>query len=900
MFPAWLRIRRPLTPRDIALVCVVLGALWLLLSDQVLGFIITDTAALQQIGVVKGYVFVAFFLIAGMTLAIVMPWRRQGPGHELELQYQVAEKDRLLRRFYDMPFIGMAIIDPATRRPTHVNNQLCAMLGTARESLLTVTWGAMIHSDDRAIEASSIEQVLAKQSEGYQHEIRVMHHDGEVMDVIINVQGVRRKDDTIEFLIATMQDITERKRSEQALKEREADLNRAQAVARVGSWSLDIKRDHMDWSAESYRLFGVAPGSPLNYQTFFKCVHPDDVAYVEHEWRKAEQGGSYDIEHRIIVNGEVRWIRERADLRRDDAGHLVRVIGTSLDITDHKKDQEHLRQAATVFESTREGIMVTDAKRRITMVNRAFCEMSGYSEDELLGQSPAMLRSGRNKRNFYTAMWRSIRETGYWQGEIWDRRKDGELLPVLLSINALRDAGGKLTGYVGVFTDISRLKDSEAKLEFLAHHDSLTGMPNRLLMLSRLRHSLEVGRREQSRLALLMLDLDHFKDVNDSYGHVSGDEILRQVARRLTSRLRGIDTVARLGGDEFALLLANLAHPVDAERVAREIIAALSEPCRLSNGAEVRIGASVGISLYPEHGQSPEAMFQHADAALYRAKADGRGCIRYFSDELTTAARARIELDARLRRAIVQRELRVYYQPQLEIGSDRIIGAEALVRWEHPEHGLIPPTEFIPAAEETGLISEVGAWVLKEACRQGGAWIAAGLPPLTLAVNLSPYQFRHGDIGMLVADVLAQTGFPPERLELELTESVLMTREEEAVGVLQSLRSLGVRLAIDDFGTGYSSLAYLKRFPIDVLKIYKGFIKEIPHDTDDAEITLAIIAMAHALGFKVLAEGVETPEQLAFLRKNGCDHYQGYIVSEALPPRAFAALFSARKKFRSG
>ncbi len=838
---------------------------------------------------------VAVFVIVCVTAVVALLWRRQGLSHRRALRAEADERDRLLRRFYDMPFIGMAIIDPATRRPLHVNDQLCATLGCSRETLITTEWDRIIHPDDRATESANLEAVLNKSSEGYQHEIRVLRDDGGAIAAIVNVQGVRRRDGSIEFLIATMQDITARKHNELALREREADLNRAQAVARVGSWSLDLVNDRMEWSAECYRLFGVEPGTPLSYDTFFTTVHPDDLDYVRDAWQKAEQGGAYDIEHRILVDGEVRWMRERTELIRDESGRLVFVIGTSLDITDQKQDQERLRQAATVFESTREGIMVTDARRRITMVNRAFCEMSGYSEEELLGQTPTLIRSGRNKRGFYAAMWRSIKATGNWQGEIWDRRKGGELFPALLSINALRDGGGNLTGYVGVFTNISRLKDSEAKLEFLAHHDALTGLPNRLLMLSRLEHSLEIARRDRGRIALLMLDLDRFKDVNDSYGHVAGDEVLQQVAQRLTSRLRGIDTVARLGGDEFALLLAHLAHPVDAERVAREIINALSEPCRLGNGAEVRIGASVGISLYPEHGQAAEVLLQHADAALYRAKADGRGCIRHFSDELTVAARARIELDARLRRAILQQELQVYYQPQLDIHSDRIIGAEALIRWEHPQRGLIPPAEFIPVAEETGLIGEIGAWVLKEACRQGSAWIAQGLPPMRLAVNLSPHQFHHGDIGALVAEALEQSGFPPGNLELELTEGVLMTREEEAVAVLQTLREQGVRLAIDDFGTGYSSLAYLKRFPLDVLKIYKGFIKDIPRDTDDAEITLAIIAMGHALGFKVLAEGVETPEQLAFLRRNGCDLYQGFIASEALPAREFAALFSRRR-----
>ncbi len=838
---------------------------------------------------------VAVFMVACVTAVVVLLWRRQGRSHERAIQDQVADRDRLMRNFYDMPFIGMAIIDPASRRPMHVNDRMCAMLGRSRETLLEMSWEAMLHTDDRPYESARIERVLAKESEGYEREVRILQSNGGVMEAIINVRGVSRGDGRVEFLIATMQDITERKRAELALREREADLNRAQAVAGIGSWSLDVRQNRMDWSPECHRLFGIAPGTPLSYDTFINCVHPEDAAFVEREWRMAEEGGAYDIEHRIIVDGQIRWIRERAELNRDESGQLVGVIGTSQDVTDHMKDQERLRQAATVFESTREGIMVTDAKRRIRMVNRAFCEMSGYCEDELLGQTPSLFRYTPNRREFYATMWRSIRQCGSWQGEIRDRRKDGSTFPALLSINALKDGKGKPSGYVGVYTDISPLKESEAKLEFLAHHDSLTGLPNRLLLMSRLEHSLDLGQREHVRHALLMLDLDRFKDINDSFGHFSGDEILQQVAQRLTGRLRGIDTISRLGGDEFALLLANITNPVDAERVAREIIEMLSEPCRLENGAEVRIGVSIGISLYPDHGVTPEELLQHADAALYRSKADGRGCIRYFSDELTTAARARIELDARLRRAIAQDELRVYYQPQIEISSGNIIGAEALIRWEHPERGLVSPAEFIPVAEETGLIGELGAWVLEEVCRQGSAWAAAGLPPLTLAVNLSPHQLRHGDIGRKVADVLEETGFPPERLELELTETVLMTREDEAVEVLKDLRSMGVRLAIDDFGTGFSSLAYLKRLPLDVLKIDKGFIKDIPHDDDDIEIALAIIAIAHALGFMVLAEGVETREQLSFLRKHNCDRYQGFLASKALPATEFAALLSPHK-----
>jgi diguanylate cyclase (GGDEF)-like protein len=406
----------------------------------------------------------------------------------------------------------------------------------------------------------------------------------------------------------------------------------------------------------------------------------------------------------------------------------------------------------------------------------------------------------------------------------------------------------------------------------------------------RLEHAIETAKRESRQLALLMLDLDRFKNVNDSFGHLVGDQLLQLVANRLTARLRDIDTVCRLGGDEFTVLLENISHPEDAARIAQEIIADLSEPWAIPNCGEVLIGVSIGISLYPQYGDTPELLLQQADTALYKAKESGRNRFAYFSHEFTLAARERIELEARLRRAIAKNELRVYYQPQIDIASGAIIGAEALVRWLDPLEGLIPPDRFIGIAEQTGLIIQIGAWVLKETCRQGKQWIDAGLKPLSLAVNISPYQLRQGNLGTSIVDILLETGFPAERLELELTESSLMERPAEIIDRLNKLRAQGIHLAIDDFGTGYSSLAYLKRFPLDVLKIDKSFIDDIPHQQDDMEIAAAIIDMGHTLGFKVLAEGVENQEQLDFLQAKGCDLYQGYLKSRPLPAEGFAAL----------
>ena len=591
-------------------------------------------------------------------------------------------------------------------------------------------------------------------------------------------------------------------------------------------------------------------------------------------------------------------IVERHSIPKLIDNKVVGRVWSFRDVTEQKQAEAELRIAATAFES-QEGMSITDADQVILKVNKAFTRITGYSPAEVIGQSHALLNSGRHDVHFYQALQHSLKQNGYWEGEIWNRRKNGEIYPAWLSITTVSDADNRITNYVAAFTDITKDKEAEEIIHNLAYYDPLTALPNRRLLWERLKHGIEIERRDGKQLALLMLDLDRFKAVNDSMGHLAGDELLQQVAARIKARLRDVDMVARLGGDEFIILLEDISHPEDAARVAEDIVADLSRPFQLlqNNGnypdelnRKVRIGASIGISLFPQHGDSPESLMDHADIALYRAKDEGRGCFAYFSEEFTIIARERIALENRLRRATEQRELCVYYQAQIDIDTGMIIGAEALVRWHDPSAGLISPTSFIPIAEETGLIVEIGAWVLRETCQQGRRWIDAGLPSLTLAVNVSPHQFRRSDISALVAEVLHETGFPAELLELELTESGLMENEDKAVEVLNNLRAQGVRLAIDDFGTGYSSLAYLKRFPLDVLKIDKSFIDDIPSLQDDMEITATIVAMGHILGFKVLAEGVETLEQLAFLREKGCDTYQGFIKSKPLPAEEFARL----------
>jgi len=444
--------------------------------------------------------------------------------------------------------------------------------------------------------------------------------------------------------------------------------------------------------------------------------------------------------------------------------------------------------------------------------------------------------------------------------------------------------------------DITQRKADDESIQQLAFYDLLTQLPNRRLLHERVKHGIDTERRDGNQLALLMLDLDRFKSINDSLGHQAGDELLQQVAGRITASLRDVDLVARWGGDEFVVLLEDITHPEDAARIAEAIIADLSEPFRLAQRDSIQIGTSIGISLYPQHGDSYEMLMDHADAALYQAKDAGRGCFAYFSENLTIAARERMALETRLRSAVEKQELRILFQPQVDIISGRITGAEALVRWHDPLEGMIPPLKFIPIAEESNLIIEIGGWVLRETCRQGRLWLDQGLPPLTLAVNVSPYQFQRSDICSLVSQVLKETDFPATQLELEITESGLMGNQNQATIILNNLRAQGVRLALDDFGTGYSSLAYLKHFPLDILKIDKSFIDDIPFHQDDMEIAATIVAMGHTLGFKVLAEGVETQQQLDFLRKKGCDSYQGYIKSKPVSADEFVELLRKQQQ----
>jgi diguanylate cyclase (GGDEF)-like protein/PAS domain S-box-containing protein len=580
-------------------------------------------------------------------------------------------------------------------------------------------------------------------------------------------------------------------------------------------------------------------------------------------------------------DGSLVWCMVSAcaiDIQRPDAGS----IWVHADVTERRQAEDKLRLSATVLEHIADGVVVVALDGTIIATNPAFTRITGYTSFEATGQHLALTRSARHDAGFYDGLRRDLDEFGFWRGEIWNTRKNGEDYLEWLTVSAVRDHEGCVTHYVGVFSDITEVKDSQDKLDHLAHHDPLTALPNRLLFHDRLLHALARVARGQEQLAVMFIDLDRFKNVNDTLGHHVGDELLKQVALALSSRLRDGDTLARLGGDEFIVLLEDVDGAYGAGQVADKLMSMFEQPFLVADH-ELFVTGSVGISLYPQDGADLNLLIRNADVAMYQAKARGRNGYQFYAPSMSVDGAERLRLETLLRRAIEKNEIYLAYQPQVEIDSGRLIGVEALVRWCNPELGEVAPARFIPLAEDTGFINQLGKWVLDQACRQMVRWQAQGLEVPKIAVNLSVRQFERGSIATMVADVLRETGLAPRRLQLEVTESVIM-HTGDALVLINELHAIGVGLAIDDFGTGYSSLAYLKQLPVQTLKIDRSFIKDISTDANDEAITVAIIQLGKSLNLSVIAEGVENGEQAAFLLRHGCNLAQGYLYGRPSTP----------------
>lgn len=745
----------------------------------------------------------------------------------------------------------------------------------------TDAWADIICAEDRRMQRRIVRQAILA-GRPYEIEYRIIDAAGTERWVAENGQPQLDADGQALWIDGIISDISERKHNEMRI---EGLLAEQSAILDNVMFGVMFVRDRrvVSVNRRCEELFGYSNGDLTGGSTAIVFPNPEEYELAGNRQYPALAEGKDFTEERQYRkrDGTLFWCLVSGcaiDPQRPSEGS----IWVYADITERKQAEEKLRLSATVLEHIADGVMVIDARGCIIATNPAFTQITGYTESEALGQDSSLTRSSRHDERFYQALWEELAESGFWRGEIWNMRKNGELYLEWLTVSAVRDNAGLITHYVGVFSDITKVKESQDKLDHMAHHDPLTALPNRLLFHDRLQHALQRAERDEQQLAILFIDLDRFKNVNDTLGHHIGDELLKQVANALTDKLRDGDTLARLGGDEFIVLLENVDGEFGAGHVAEKLMAMFEQPFIVSD-YELFVTGSVGISVFPNDATDLNMLIRNADVAMYQAKARGRNGYQFYAPSMTGEGVERLRLEAMLRRSIEKNEIFLNYQPQVEIDTGRLIGVEALVRWDNPELGLVPPVRFIPLAEDTGFINQLGKWVLYEACRQMMRWQEAGLYVPKIAVNLSVKQFERGSIVSMVADILQETGLAPDRLQLEVTESVIMNTGDALV-FINDLHSIGVGLAIDDFGTGYSSLAYLKQLPVQTLKIDRSFIKDISTDINDEAIAIAIIQLGKSLNLSVIAEGVETEEQAAFLLRHGCNKAQGYFYSRpALP-----------------
>ncbi len=706
------------------------------------------------------------------------------------------------------------------------------------------------------------------------------NHEGELLGVL----GVGR-------------DITGRKETEMALRQSQTELREAQRIARVGSWQVDLGSNHVYWSEELYRMQGLDPAStPPDFTESARLFTPESWGHLNSAlMQTAEAGIPYELELEMVKSdGSHGWMLARGEAVRNEREAIVGVRGIAVEITDRKRAEESLKLSDLVYQNTSEGMLVTDADNRIVAINPAFTAMTGYVAEEVVGQNPAFLNSGRQDTAFYKAMWDRINNTGYWRGEIWNRRKNGEAYAELLTINTIYNEDGSVHRRVALFSDITEKKDAEAMIVNQANYDQLTQLPNRRLFQDRLQQEIKKAQREGQSTAMLYIDLDRFKEVNDTLGHDVGDLLLVEAAQRIKACVRDYDTVARLGGDEFTVILADLSDLSDIERIAQNIIDSLTEPFTIK-GRESFVSASIGIALYPDDATNVGDLLKNADQAMYRAKEDGRGRFHFFTKAMQESSEFRMRLAGDLRRALGLGQLEIYYQPIMRLSDGVIEKAEALLRWNHHDLGQITPETFISIAEDTGTIHEIGDWVFVQAAQQAGKFGALLGREFQVSVNKSPVQLsnnRHPDGWW--RDTLNELGLPGQCIVVEITEGLLMYDNANVAQVLLQLRDAGIQVSIDDFGTGYSALSYLKKFDVDYLKIDQSFVRNLALETEDFALCEAIVVMAHSLGLKVIAEGVETKQQQQLLKQIGCDYGQGYLFGRPVPAAEFELLLNQR------
>ncbi|BAV32567.1 diguanylate cyclase [Sulfuricaulis limicola] len=752
-----------------------------------------------------------------------------------------------------------------------------------------------VHPDDReAVHRAYTESVTNRTPYDITH--RLLMPDGRIKYVhersvhYYNEEGLPLRS------VGTVQDVTERMRAEQALRRSE---ERLRVIYDASPVIISVSRledgQFLEVNPTFLRIGGWTREEVVGRTSFEVGV------WIESRDREKiiegvrAHGAVRDLEISFrIKSGEVRRLLCSVELIQLDQGACLLLVAQ--DITERKQAESQMQKLSRALEQTADAVLITDRNGVIEYVNPAFEQVSGYTSAEAVGRQPNLLKSGRQGPGFYENLWKTILAGEVFNDVLINRRKDGSLYYEEKTITPIKDTDGRITHFVATGKDITERMQTQERLAFMAQHDPLTELPNRALLLDRLKQSLAGARWRERRAGILFVDLDRFKTINDTLGHEVGDRLLQQLAERFQRSVRDGDTVARFGGDEFVILLDDVASEDDVAGVAQKVLQALTPPFQV-DGQTLYVTASIGVSLFPNDGEDASTLLRNADIAMYRAKEMGKNTYQFYSADMSSRAFERLTLESNLRRALEQGEFRLYYQPQVDVTTGAIVGVEALLRWQHPEFGLVMPNEFIPLLEETGLIVPTGEWVLDTACAQLAEWHAQGWPRLRLAVNLSPRQFQTQNLTTVVKQAVDRLDGDPGRLELEITEGMLLRHAPITAETLEALHSLGVRMAIDDFGTGYSSLSYLRRLPIDTLKIDRMFVRDIPHDPDDSAITVAIIALVQSMKLEMIAEGVENTAQRDFLQARGCNLMQGYLFCRPLPVEEITRLLQSGKKF---
>lgn len=841
-----------------------------------------QTLTLTQWGITI-FSLLALFLFYGFIVIYVLYHQRR------TAEYLALSEKKQSQLFFNTVETMIIALD-CQGRVTSINRKGCEMLGYTANELIGKNWFTTCLPKALQQEVSDIFKAIFEGdlSASKHHENDVLTHSGERRCIAWHNTFITDRHGQITGALCAGDDITESKQAQEALRESEKRFRLL--VEGIGQEYLIYRRGYDGVFYYTSPAIEYFSGKTTKQAMGLKWWELFEVTPTTRE--KLEGFLNALVLGEVIETSEVSYMHPDKSIRTleiterpetADHGESLAVLGIARDITERKKSEEELGRSAVVFEKTDEGIIIADANGEIIMVNKAFTDISGFSAKEVQGKNPRFQQSGRHDKAFYRSLWRCLETSGQWRGEIWNRRKNGEIYPAWENINIVKDDSGRIINYVAIFSDISVLKESELKMAHLAHHDNLTGLANRLRFMANLEQAVEVAKRHRHKVALLFLDLDKFKQVNDTLGHNAGDELLKIIARRLTDCVRSEDTVARLGGDEFTVLLAEISQAEDAGLIAREIVRSVSKPAEL-NGETVEISASVGISIYPDDHTDCEELVKAADGAMYQAKAKGKDCYQFFTAELASRLAEKVLIEKDLQRALARDEFELNYQPQIRLDNGKIAGVEALIRWNHPDKGQLLPAHFIQVADDANLIDDISEWVIRTAIRDYQCWSKNSSHDPRIAVNITGRQMtKERSIEHILAVVQELSlGSGILQLDFEVTETALKNTEGTNE-IIEKLRQRGVMFAIDDFGTGYSSLSRLKQMPVDLIKIDRSFIRDIDREGDDRAIAAAIIALAHSLDVRVVGEGVETRSQLDVLRTLGCDEIQGFYFCKPIP-----------------